>query len=296
MENNTLFVLIVKRILRELEAMTCALRAGFLGIENKIDAVSEDQKTEQDNQGGDIRVTPTRVVIEAFPPIPNDETTYKNKKRSRGRISFHIGWLTLLFVAVYTVITGLQYRITRKSLRDNRRSLELLERQVKASVAASIQRQFVIGWPSNQAYLSVVLSNRGKTVATQVGADFTIDKGKIENGEFIGVFLKSWKFSVQEIYPEPEMPPIPGVFLDAPKELMTGYNRIGTTLRVTGELTYFNGFEVQRRSICQYVTGPIVFTNKAGQAQGGNGEGAVECDQIESKLADVKTQTDQNYK
>jgi hypothetical protein len=92
------------------------------------------------------------------------------------------------------------------------------------------------------------------------------------------------------------MPPTTGVYLDISKDALTEYNGIHGILRVTGEISYFNGFEVQHRSICQYVMGPTVFTNKAGKTQAGVGEGAVECDQIESKLTYIKSQTDQYYK
>lgn len=296
MTNNGQFGLISKRILRELEAMTEAIRSGFLGIQENIEAKSKNQKTEKENQGGDVRIPPTHIVVESFPAIPNDESTYKTQQHRRERIKFYVGWLTLLFVATYTVVTLLQYRITRQSLLDNRQSIELLEKQVKASIGAVVQRQFIIGWPSNQTYLSVFLSNRGKTVATNVRGDLIVEKGKLQGNRFSGSFLKAWKLSVPEIYPEPEMPPTTGVYLDISKDALTEYNGIHGILRVTGEISYFNGFEVQHRSICQYVMGPTVFTNKAGKTQAGVGEGAVECDQIESKLTYIKSQTDQYYK
>lgn len=121
MDTSSRFILIAKRILRELQALRQAVTAGFLGVQKQISPIRDEQEADKRNQSSDVCIPPTRVVINSFPPLTNEEATYHKEKYPREKIKFIVECATLVVLAIYTGIALWQaYLIRSQFIKDQR--------------------------------------------------------------------------------------------------------------------------------------------------------------------------------
>ena len=148
------------------------------------------------------------------------------------------------------------------AFRQAQRQTNFMKQQVEGAMAAIITTQFRITWPK-QAYLSVLLDNRGKVIGSDVYASFQVTEVSLPTGQDLGKALPKWEFNIPAIAPSPDLPLERGVDLNITQEELKGIG-MPRALKLKGAITYFNGFHNNLESVCYYALGETDFTNKQG--------------------------------
>jgi hypothetical protein len=275
------------RFRRAIEDEIRSVRISLFGIQEQIRVISNQQAAYFQAQNAEQqRPQVLHAELQVSEHVELDRRAIEHRQHCV-QVWLTVGtWLAFIAAAVYAGITYYQSRLTRTALKDNQNSFTLMQRQVEAAVSAAVQKQFIIGWPSNKAYLSVVLSNRGKTVASNVKGRLRLEIGRIRDGEFTGRDWPPWNFYATEVFPDPEMPIVRGKYLDISEGEFSSTSGVPKTIKLTGEISYFNGFDIQSRSVCYYVLGDMIFKNRAGVVQATQGASSIPCDEVAQRLAD----------
>ena len=288
------------RLVDELRSINTAL----LGIQKQIGSI-RDQQGAANQQQQQREKHPQILNAELrIPEAEQQEKRTNDKKHYRVQVAIAIATsLAFLAAGIYAGIAGYQAFLTRRIIHDNQSAFEktlcemraqtkasqdqadLFKQQLSGTLGAVIKRQFTIVWPSRKAYLTAVLSNRGKTIASNVKGRLKLDVGYIQNGEFIGEYSAPWNFDAPEVFPDPEMPTEIGTYLNLSEEAFSSKSEIPKAIKVTGGFSYFNGFRMQSRSVCYYVMGRMMFYNKRGEWQATLGGESIPCDELAAELA-----------
>jgi hypothetical protein len=101
MNTSTQFVLIAKRILRELGTLRETVRAGFLGVQKQVEAIANEEQTKNEHDQ-----SPPVVRAELY--IPEAENTQdkraKTEKKWLERLKVFLEAATLAAVVIYAII------------------------------------------------------------------------------------------------------------------------------------------------------------------------------------------------
>jgi hypothetical protein len=189
----------------------------------------------------------------------------------------------VLLLAVYTGCTIMIYETSHDTLGQIQKQTALMQKQVEGARAAIITKQFRITWPA-QAYLSVILDNKGRVIGSDVHGDFHLAEISLPDQKVIGNAIPDWEFNVPEIVPSPDLPVERGTYLNISQEELKG-RPIPRAIKLTGTFTYSNGFTKKSESVCYYVLGGTDFTNKVGAVQQTNGPVVITCDGLPAQIA-----------
>jgi hypothetical protein len=238
------------------------------------------------------RITIARAVIGASRTVPEYEKTQRRKEHS---LQWKMLWVTL-FAAVaaaaaavgaiyYAGIAARQLDTTNKTYCEMRQQTEMFHRQLEATTAAIITRQFRMTWPTKQVFLSVIVNNRGRVAGTKIQAHFHLAKVSLPTERVIGAALPDWEFAIPEIEAAPEVPPEIGIFLNIGKEELNGIG-IPKAIKLTGTFSYFNGFHDHSESVCYYILGGEQLLEANGTVYQSSQPGAVvSCDGLPAQIA-----------
>jgi hypothetical protein len=221
--------------------------------------------------------------------IPDDERAKSDtnrKKAHRQQVLLTWGtWLAFIAAAVYAGIARKQWVAMDKTYCEMHQQTTLLEKQLEATTAAIITHQFMINFPPKQTLLFVVMNNRGKVAGTTIHAHLHLNRVSLPTGSVIGAALPDWEFSIPEIEANPEAPPERGIFLNVDREELSSTGIPKKAIKLTGEVTYFNGFRDYSESVCYYALGDIRFLDKNGKVASTQGSRVMACDEFPSQIA-----------
>ena len=155
-------------------------------------------------------------------------------------------------------------------------------KQLEATAGALVSKQFRITWPkSDTTYLSVILDNRGRTLASEVHAEVTIEEMSALDGKIVKAY-SPWRFVVPSINPSAgDLTFERGIYLPLQE---SGFD-MPNVLKLAGTISYFDGFETRSDELCYYVTGSMKFRNKAGAIQQTTGPSTLSCGSLPPQLA-----------
>jgi len=101
MDDTAQFVLIAKRILRELRGLSESVSAGFLGIQKQIESIAEQQQPKEEHQQSPPIL---RAELQIPQSIKSDWESENTKKARREYFAIGVSVLTLFAVAAYAII------------------------------------------------------------------------------------------------------------------------------------------------------------------------------------------------
>jgi hypothetical protein len=130
--NTSQLILLARKGVAQLQQI-----AKQLEIKNEEDSKASKQESGDRDERTDVAIPPTRIVVESFPTPTDGECTYKNQKQTRERIKFHVEWITLLILAIYTGFTVYQVHLTKRAIGDNEESFRKTLCQMKAQTKAA---------------------------------------------------------------------------------------------------------------------------------------------------------------
>jgi hypothetical protein len=193
---------------------------------------------------------------------------------------------TLTFVAAVgaAVATGIYAHITSQMWGEMQQQTALLKRQTEASLQAIITKQFRLTWPEKRAYLSVILDNRGKVIASDISANLKLFKVSLPDRKVMAN-LPDWRIDHPQILPSPDLPIEKGIYVDVSQEELTGHQGMPRGIKIMGDFTYLNGFSVVSYPICIYVLGSVEFRDKSGVVKQSSGPFVVTCDSLTPQIA-----------
>jgi len=196
--------------------------------------------------------------------------------------------LAALGAFIYAGETRSQLRTMNDTYTQMKQQTSLMQQQVEAALAATFFKQVRVSWPEpHRAYISLILDNRGKVVATSILGNIHIDEVSIAGQKSKVRSFPTWDFSVPDLNPSVgELPTRVGTFLPISREELKGSGAGASGLKVTGTLAYFNGYRPRIDEICYYFFGPIEFRNKAGAIQQTNGEAIITCADLPALISD----------
>jgi hypothetical protein len=222
--------------------------------------------------------------------IPDDERaksdTYR-KKAHRQQVLLTWGtWLAFIAAAVYAGIARNQWVAMDKTYSEMHQQTTLLEKQLEATTAAIITHQFILNWPTtNQALFFVIMNNRGKVPGTTIRAHFHVSIISLPSGKPTGKILPDWDFSIPEIEASAEAPPERGTSLNVAREELDSIGMPKRVIKLTGTITYFNGFRDYIEPVCYYGLGDVRFLDKNGKVGSAQGSKVLICDEFPSQIA-----------
>lgn len=245
------------------------------------------------------QVISTTISAPQLPPShANRQINCKHEKSwwDKWKPFVELGGVILL--AVYTGYTIKIYtanhdaaKAAHDTLGQIQQQTALMQQQVEGAMAAIITKQFRITWP-RQAYLSVILDNRGRSIGSDIHADFRLARVSLRDQKVIGDALPNWEFSISEMGPSLDLPVERGIYLIVSEEELRGHP-MPRAIKLTGTFTYVNGFRKKSESVCYYVLGAAEFRNKLGAVQQTQGPSVITCDGLPAQVAAyLQTQKD----
>jgi hypothetical protein len=160
---------------------------------------------------------------------------------------------------------------------------QLLQTQVEASMSAMVSKQFRLNWPEpSRAYLSLILDNRGRSIASDVRAKINVSEVSVFNENTAIAQFPDWAFSVREMNPSEG-----DYILEHGTHLRLSEERFAwpDAIKLTGTVTYFNGFSVRTDELCVYIPGQMTFRDKAGKVQNTYPPNPLGCGQLPPQIA-----------
>jgi hypothetical protein len=262
----------------------------LLGFLASVSGLSAPLKNKPINDQADEKHPGDTPAREERPWSPLLEANAdQNDARQNGRkahpyLKFGVNVLTLLAVVWYAW-EARQQRVTMdNTFKQVQQQNNLMQQQVEGAMAAIITKQFRITWPK-QAYLSVILDNRGRVIGSDIYAGFQVTEVSLPAGKDLGKALPKWEFSIPAIAPAPDLPLERGVYLNIPQEALKGIDGMPRALKLTGTFTYFNGFHNNLESVCYYVLGEADFTNEKGAVVQRVGPTVITCEALPAQVA-----------
>ena len=169
------------------------------------------------------------------------------------------------------------------TFRQAQRQTNLMQQQMEGAMAAIITKQFKITWPK-QGYLSVTLDNKGRVIGSDIYASFQMTEVSLPTGEDLGKALPKWQFSIPAIAPSPDLPLERGVYLNITPAELKGIG-MPKALKLTGAITYFDGFHNNLESVCYYALGETDFTDGQGVIVQKTAPAVITCDDLPSRVS-----------
>jgi len=253
------------------------------GLPAEIEGERERQSREK-TRLGESQETPLCVHT----AVIQTDTTLNPVTIRPDRVARWISIVTMLLLLATATFTYRQWVAMNATYCEMRQQTALMQKQLEAATAAIITRQFRITWPTKQAYLSVILDNRGKAAGTDIHADFQLIRVSLPDGKAIGKPLPNWAFAISEIESSPVLPKERGIPLDIGLEDLSGIG-IPKAIRLTGTFSYFNGFRKDSESACYYILGEVHFLDKLGKVGQSGGSTVVACDSLSAQIAWYRT-------
>jgi hypothetical protein len=203
---------------------------------------------------------------------------------SRDWIATILSALTLVLLGFTVYYAQRQWQEMNGTLCEMRQQTALLQQQVEAATAAIVTKQFRITWPTKQAYLSVILNNRGRVAGTKIHADLHLTRVSLPKETMLGPPLPNWQIDVPEIESSPDLPTERGIYLNISPDELKGTG-IPKALKIKGTFTYFNGFRNESEQACYYAIGSVEFKNKLGDVKQSQGPSIITCDGLPAQIA-----------
>ncbi len=133
MDSSVQFVLIAKRILRELKVLSEAVRAGFLGFQKQVEAVAKEYQAGKEKEGPapEIRslLNPLQGIQTEQRAANRDQNLYQNR-------NLVVSWAGVLVLLIYTLVNfGMlcAMRDANKAASDSfKKTLEQMQGQTNA--------------------------------------------------------------------------------------------------------------------------------------------------------------------
>lgn len=225
-------------------------------------------------------------IVHAIDKLANQESESANtseaNQQRRHRQNLRPQWLTAIATSLAFVAAAIYAWEAHKTLCQIQSQTELMQKQVESSAGALVYKQFRISWPeSDKAYLSVILDNRGHSLASAIKGKIYIREISVLSGKTMKTF-EPWEFSVAGVNPSGgDIPLEEGTYLPITEEGFT----MPTAIQMTGSVNYFNGFTNRSDDLCYYVTGAMKFRNKAGVIQQTNGTSVLSCGALDPQIA-----------
>jgi hypothetical protein len=225
--------------------------------------------------------------------VSHHEKSPKKKHKVPNWVKFVVNVLTLAAVTWYAVEAWKQRRAMGNMLIQTRRQTILLQQQTQAALEAVIMKQFMIAGRQNKPYLRIVLTNRGRVAASSVRADFQLTLVSIStDGNIIKpeLPLPNWTFVVPEIPPSVDSVSERGIYLTAVRNELAPFPRIRKAIKLTGVVTYSNGFQEMPDRVCNYIINATQFKNKGGSIQLAP-PASILCDELPNQIAWLEENT-----
>ena len=260
---------------------------GFLASVSGLSALLKNQPINDQADEKHPGDTPAREEQPWSPPVEaktDNNDAQQTVRKVHPYLKFGVNVLTLLAVVWYASEARKQRVTMDSTFKQVQQQTNLMQQQVEGAMAAIITKQFRITWPK-QAYLSVRLDNRGRVIGSDIYAGFQVTEVSLPAGKDVGKALPKWEFSIPAIAPSPDLPLERGVYLNIPQEELKGIGGMPRALKLTGTLTYFNGFHNNLESVCYYVLGETDFTNKQGEVVQRSGPTVITCDALPAQVA-----------
>jgi hypothetical protein len=175
-----------------------------------------------------------------------------------------------------------------------RQQTALLQQQTQASLEAVVTKQFMIAGSPNKPYLRIVLTNRGRVAASFVSANFQLAMVSVSGDGKVaetGVALPNWEFTVPEIPPSIDSVSMRGIYLNTVSGELASSSKVRRAIKLTGVVTYFNGFQQRPDPVCYYITNALQFKNSGGSIQGSPLPVPILCDELPNQIAFLEENT-----
>jgi len=197
--------------------------------------------------------------------------------------------------ATYYACVARQQRDTMdKTLTQMQQQTGLLQTQVEAAMGAVLFKQFRISWPAPQsAHLSVILDNRGRVAASKISGVVEIMEASLPKDKLIKAY-PDWHFVTSDLNPSPELPHETGTDLLISQDDLKGSDGMPKVLRLSGQISYFNGFSQKTDVICLYLIGEAEFRDKTGVVRETRPAGTtdVSCGSLPALIGDYRQESE----
>jgi hypothetical protein len=160
-----------------------------------------------------------------------------------------------------------------------------MQTEVEGSMAAVITKDFRATW-QDQTYLSVIMANRGRVDASNIHGDIQVTKIFLPSEKTTENTLLKWAFDIPELDASPDAQAVRGIYLAMSTKDLEASSDMREAIKLTGTITYFNGFHNKSDSICYYILGTLEFINKSGAVQETFGSSRASCDDFPRLMAD----------
>ncbi len=264
---------------RELRLLR-GIRDSLIAIQKEIHSIRDQQ--ERNNENAKPPAQPPILRAELQIPERAERSNQTNSNRDhRTQVWLTVGtWLAFIAAAIYA-------GVAKGQLEKMRQQTELIQREVEATAAAVITREFRASWGKHMR-VTLLMNNRGKTTASSVHGSFKLVRFSLTKKA--AVDSAEWPFPMNGVTLIPDRPAERGVDVELRQEDLTSANKMEEAIRLTGTFGYFNGFRnVPEESVCYYLLGPMTFTNKGGSVQT-NGPITISCDDLPRIQADIRDQ------
>lgn len=258
----------------------------FARVKIKPVNAETEEKYPRDNATHKEKPLPSIVTKELGTAKAKAEKNDAQFKRGKIHpyLKFGVNVLTLLAVAWYANEARRQRVAMEETLSEVQKQTPLMQQQVEGATAAIITKQFRITWPTKQAYLSVILDNRGRVIGSDIHGGFHLAEISLPDLRVVSNALPNWEFSIPEMGPSPDLPMERGTYLNISQEELKG-RPMPRAIKLTGTFTYSNGFRKKPESVCYYVLGAVEFRNNLGAVQQGGGPSVITCDGLPAQVA-----------
>jgi hypothetical protein len=247
-------------------------------------------KAHEQTSQPETEISPTTARPQVIWQFASDDGARKQEKNWWDKWKPFVEMSGAILLAVYARYTIKIYKANRDAanaahdtLGQIQQQTTLMQQEVEGAMAAIITKQLRITWP-RQAYLSLILDNRGRAITSDIHADFHLATISLPDQRVIGNALPDWEFSIPEIGPAPDFSVERGTYLNISQEELKGHP-IPRAIKLTGTFTYFNGFRKRSESVCYYVLGAVEFRNKVGAVQESIGPSVLTCEGLPAQVA-----------
>lgn len=229
------------------------------------------------------------IAIDAHLSV-SEEDKRENRAYQRRNLGIQIvltlgTWAAFGAAAYYAHTAKQQWRTMNQTYEKIQRQTDLMQTEVEGSMAAVITKDFRATW-GDRTYLSVIMANRGRLDASSIHGDIQVDKISLPNEKPTGAVLPKWAFDITELDGSPDAQAVRGIYLDVSPNDLEASSDMREAIKVTGTITYFNGFRNKSDSVCYYILSTLEFRNKSGAVQQTFGSSRAACDDFPRLMAD----------
>jgi hypothetical protein len=163
MDISAQFVLIAKRILRELSALSQTVSAGFQAIQKQTEATANEQKTKKE-RGVSPPVIPPEINVLPAMHYQQEAREARNERRDKWKVRIEAA--TLIFVLVYAIINFFILRAMWKANKTTSDSFTQTLCQMKAQTAAQVNAATAANKAIIQNRIALIISQQASVFFT----------------------------------------------------------------------------------------------------------------------------------